>query len=70
MNVEAYSLKEYTIHLSTSQQSCPLSNIEYADEKEKAMDATGYLNNFFLFEFHILNLDHSKWNSMIEKLLN
>ncbi|CAF1276065.1 unnamed protein product [Rotaria sordida] len=41
VNIEAYSLKEYTIHVSTTQQSCPLSNIEYINEKDKTMESSG-----------------------------
>ncbi|CAF2556746.1 unnamed protein product [Rotaria sp. Silwood2] len=41
VNIEAYSLKEYTIHVSTTQQSCPLSNIEYINEKDKPMESSG-----------------------------
>ncbi|CAF3772610.1 unnamed protein product [Rotaria sp. Silwood1] len=41
VNIEAYSLKEYTIHVSTTQQSCPLSKIEYINEKDKTMESSG-----------------------------
>ncbi|CAF5125841.1 unnamed protein product, partial [Rotaria socialis] len=41
-NIEAYSLKEYTIHLSTTQQSCPLTTIEYMNEKDKPIESSGY----------------------------
>ncbi|CAF3343113.1 unnamed protein product [Rotaria socialis] len=40
-NIEAYSLKEYTIHLSTTQKSCPLTTIEYMNEKDKPIESSG-----------------------------
>ncbi|CAF0930355.1 unnamed protein product [Adineta ricciae] len=40
VDIESYVLKEYTIHASTTHQSCPLSTIEYIKEKEKAMGSS------------------------------
>ncbi|CAF0778226.1 unnamed protein product [Adineta steineri] len=41
VDIESYSLKEYTIHTSKTQESCPLTTIEYLNEKEKSMDTSG-----------------------------
>jgi hypothetical protein len=41
VDIEAYSLKEYTIHVATTQSSCPLTTIEYLNEKEKPLDVSG-----------------------------
>ncbi|CAF2687357.1 unnamed protein product [Rotaria sp. Silwood2] len=35
INIEPYSIKEYTIHATTTQESCPLTKIEYVNEKHK-----------------------------------
>ncbi|CAF4659943.1 unnamed protein product, partial [Rotaria socialis] len=34
IDIEPYSLKEYTIHADTTKRSCPLSTIQYVDEKQ------------------------------------
>lgn len=38
VDIEAYSLKEYTLHLSTTQKSCSLVTLEYFNEKDKPLD--------------------------------
>ncbi|CAM4822114.1 unnamed protein product [Rotaria magnacalcarata] len=34
IDIEPYSLKEYTIHADATKKSCPLSKIQYVDEKQ------------------------------------
>ncbi|UJR31177.1 hypothetical protein I4U23_018684 [Adineta vaga] len=79
VDIESYSLKEYTIHSSTSQQSCPLSTVEYINEKEKAMDSSsGPFKLDLMKEDHIqlknrfLSLSFSKAGALetIEHLRN
>lgn len=48
IEIEPYSLKEYTIHVTTDEQSCPLSKIEYVNEKHLPTNQTKLVHIFFI----------------------
>ncbi len=47
MNIEEYSIKEYTIHVTTTQQSCPLTKIEYINEQQIPKNSSALVECFY-----------------------
>jgi hypothetical protein len=47
VNIEEYSIKEYTIHVTTAQRSCPLTKIEHINEQEIPKNSSALVENFY-----------------------
>ena len=71
IDVEAYSLKEYTIHRSSGQQSsCPLVDLEYLDERQKAINLSAYVfAEAFETGFHSIVSSPFKMTVVTKKIL-
>lgn len=70
VDIESYSLKEYTLHLSTTQKSCSLITLEYFNDKDKPLDSGPFKieiieKKIVKLSNHLLSVSFSKTGSLL-----